>query len=227
MVEDSIPVEEVTAHDPFVSVEHLLQDGQRLEMLDELRLVAPRKQREREACCRLKTHAKSLLQQVREAFRQRHTWNKLDEKAIKDYTGSGYRELNEALRSGSATKKQQQRIDAVVRAMSKPRIRVYKGTVYRGAKLPPKIKKTLRAGGTFTDPAFLSTSKEKGKAYFTPGRGRSILFVIESKTGVDVTGDSVHGLKEEEILFRPGTVFRIKSVETGEVGTVVSMEELA
>jgi len=85
----------------------------------------------------------------------------------------------------------------------------------------------LRPGANFCDPAFLSTSAKKDIAFDSNSIGRGcIVFVIGSKTGVDVSKESRHK-DEAEILFRPSTLFKIKAVETGPEGiiTVVKMEE--
>lgn len=92
-------------------------------------------------------------------------------------------------------------------------------SVYRGTKIPAEILATLRPGANFSDSAFLSSSSNKYRAYKPPG---AILFVITSKTGKDVSEFSRHK-GEAEVLFRPSTMFMIKSVESG----VVTMEELA
>lgn len=169
-----------------------------------------------------------------------------DRRAIKDYTGEGYNVTNPALRSSDVDAEAQTRIDTLVRAMPKsagavyqgqPRIPaalramfknksagppLYKGTVYRGAELPADIVATLRPGATFSDPAFLSSSTDKERATpFSFAGSCSRLFVITSKTGLAVTlFSSVRA--EQEVLFRPGTMFKITSVELN----VVTMEEL-
>jgi hypothetical protein len=139
-------------------------------------------------------------------------------------------EINEAWRSGAPiTAVVQKRIDAVTRAMSKDIFPVYQGTVYRGAKLPSAIQNMLIPNATFSDPAFLSTSFQRDNAF---GGGDKTMFEIESKTGVDISAKS-KAKHEAEVLFRPGTMFKIKSVQHkqdyhffGPV-TLVTMEELS
>jgi len=176
----------------------------------------------------LKSIRSESLRLLRKAHQKRLRLDKHDRYAILDYTGPGFAVLNKALRSGAVSADIQQRIDGVVRAMSKRQMKVYQGTVYRGAKLPSTIQDTLCPGDTFSDAAFLSCSSKKASAFVSKGR---TLFEIKSKTGVDISAQSEHK-NEAEVLFRPNTMFKIKSVEEkyddrlhGFV-TLVAMEEL-
>ena len=171
------------------------------------------------------------LRLLQKAYKKRQHFGSRDKWAMLDYTGPGYAVFNEALRSRSVSADVQHRIDAVVRAMSKSRIKVHTGTVYRGAALPSSIQETLLAGATFVDSAFLSSSSKISVAlsskFFSQG---STLFKIESKTGVDVSAWSKYK-NEAEVLFRPSTLFKIKSVEEKchdlhGLFTLVTMEEL-
>jgi len=108
--------------------------------------------------------------------------------------------------------------------MTKTKLKTHVGTVFRGAKLPSSMVEDLQPGATFCDPAFLSTSTERTSAF----GGGGVLFVIESKSGVDVSKVSKNK-KEAEVLFRPSTMFKITAVEKVGVGgfdTTVKMEEL-
>jgi len=175
----------------------------------------------------LKSIRSESLRLLRKAHQKRLRLDKHDRYAILDYTGPGFAILNKALRSGAVSVDIQQRIDGVVRAMSKRQMKVYQGTVYRGAKLPSTIQDTLCPDATFSDAAFLSSSSKKASAFVSKGR---TLFEIKSKTGVDISAQSEHK-NEAEVLFRPNTMFKIKSVEEkhddlhGFVA-LVTMEEL-
>ena len=183
---------------------------------------------------------------VEEYERQQRFDKREDREAIRYYTGSGHKVINKALRDDTVDRKpkpkktkkkskkidksKQGRVDALLRATSKSNdvVKVYRGTVYRGSTLPDKVKDGLRPGATYCDPAFMSASWDETRSF--NHETDMTFFKIESKTGVDVSKFSKHQ-EESEILFRPGTLFMIKSVEEkakifhGEA-TLVTMEEL-
>lgn len=156
-------------------------------------------------------------------------WNTDDKEAMKDYTGDGYIAMNKALRSGNVAEVMQVRIAAVKHAMSKTgALEVFQGNVFRGALLPPKITPTLKKLALYSDAAFLSTSEKRKVATATFGGSKfSTLFMIESKTGLDVSGYS-DSPKEKEVLFLPGTTFEITDVvkKGDNPCAVVKMEEV-
>jgi hypothetical protein len=152
--------------------------------------------------------------------------SKLDESdktAMLDYTGKGYLAINHQLRRGKKVKvpvAMKKRIAAIQTAMDK--LKTYQGKVYRGiASLPKKDRAGLKPNAIYTDFAFMSTSRVPGEAFGKHSKERWV-FEIESKTGVDIQAASNYK-KEAEVLFRPGTRFRIKRV----VGQRVFMEEIA
>ena len=136
-----------------------------------------------------------------------------DKHAILDYTGPGYGVLNKALRTGVFDESLHRRVRDVKKALNKLSLKrkPFQGRVYRGVKeLPQDVVISLIPGATFCDKAFLSTSCEEEQAYSKDDG--CFLFVIESKSGMDVSKDSKFK-KEAEILFRPSTLFRITQVE--------------
>jgi hypothetical protein len=154
-------------------------------------------------------------------MQRRETLSTDDVKAIEDYTGNGYKAMNAQLRSGRQNQAVEKRIVAVEKAMDK--LKVYKGKVFRGvAGLPQAIRKKLVPGAAYSDFAFCSTSKLEEKAFKSAGKKAFFLFEIESKTGVEIQAHSKFQ-HEAEVLFRPGTPFKIKRV----VGRRVFMEEMA
>ena len=108
--------------------------------------------------------------------------------------------------------------------MSKRKLKIHRGTVYRSTVLPSEIQDTLRLGATFSDRAFLSSSSKKSNSFYTTEA--ATLFEIESKMGVDISSQSKYK-HEAEVLFWPSTMFMVKSMkeENGCV-TMVTMEEL-
>jgi ADP-ribosyltransferase exoenzyme len=125
--------------------------------------------------------------------------------AIQDYSGDGYVQLNESLRNNEFTPPEQDRVVAIIKAMSK--ISKFKGKLlYRGTDLPGGTR--LQKGDEFQDLAFLSTSRTRKRAFDKP-----YLFIIHKcHTGVDIMKHSVKR-SEQEVLFPPGTRFLITSVE--------------
>lgn len=100
-------------------------------------------------------------------------------------------------------------VDAMRTALTKLPV-VPRGTVvYRGTDLPLKVARQIKPGATFCEPSFGSSSQDPNRADVTEG---CFLFEIESKTGVDVHAVSLFP-HEWEVLFRPGTWFRIIRVE--------------
>jgi hypothetical protein len=81
---------------------------------------------------------------------------------------------------------------------------------------------------------FLSSSTEKAAAVVA-ATGRpvtSVMFTIHSKTGRDISPHCGSHQHEAEVLFRPGTLFKVKDVvetqtKSGGVHKEVTMEEVA
>lgn len=123
--------------------------------------------------------------------------------ALKDYTGPGYQELNNALRAGTVDPSQQARINAIEQALGK--LPNHQGPVFRGTDLPSDVLAQYKPGEVITEKAFTSTSTASTQAF--PG---STQFTILSKSGKDVSQYSQYP-GEQEILFPPGARFEIVS----------------
>jgi hypothetical protein len=152
-----------------------------------------------------------------------NTWTSKDERALKHYTGHGYKEVNKALRTGVIPAKQRKHIDTVNGALNKLSHSkgFHKAWTYRGTNLPEEIAETLQPGSTFVELAFMSTSSKEEKAF----QDKDYFFMIKSKTGVDVR-DHSSVEHEAEILFRPGTSFKVLTVFKFGPVTLVTMEEI-
>lgn len=127
--------------------------------------------------------------------------------AFADYTGPGYHDLNNALRSGLMDASQQARVQALQNALAK--LPPYRGPVIRGTNLPPEVLARYRPGEVVTEHAFLSTSTHTGVAR-SPTFGGNVEFRILSKTGRDISSFSVLP-GEHEVLFPAGTKFYVVS----------------
>lgn len=128
-----------------------------------------------------------------------------DLSAMDDYTGLGYRDLNDALRGNAVEASQLARIEAIKTALQK--LPPYHGPVVRGTDLPPEVLAQYRPGEVITEKAFLSTSTNPAVARSTAFSG-NVEFRIFSKTGRDISSVSLFP-GEREILFAPGSHFYV------------------
>lgn len=134
--------------------------------------------------------------------------------------------VNAALRDGKDVSKYRKYIRTLNRALGK--LPAYSGVTFRGSSYPPVAKEKLAPGAVFTDPAFLSTSRNLEIADGYTG-ANGYLSVILSKTGRQmIYGNAIADLGVEmEVLFPTDTRFRVIAVTGRPNGnTVVYLEEL-
>ena len=141
----------------------------------------------------------------------RMIWTWEDEKAILDYSGPGYTAMNQGLRGMAVPslpalrQRLHDRICAVDKALSK--LPDCPGVSYRGTAFDDSfIDSSLQEGAIFSDPTFLSTSAARKEAL--SGFCSNCMFTIHGRTGKDIAAFSTFK-HEKEVLFRPGSVFRI------------------
>jgi hypothetical protein len=164
-----------------------------------------------------------LERSVKEAWRA-HGYDKVmslrEAAAVKHYTGSGYAEINAALRTdaaptgGSASlsvyKKAARALNDVLIRLGKP----HEGYVYRGVdpeKVGAKTEDVIKdyvVGKTVEWSPFTSASTRKATADAFGGR---IYFIIEAKTPRSLKNLSAYP-GENEVLFRAGTKFEVLDV---------------
>jgi hypothetical protein len=147
-------------------------------------------------------------------------------RAITAYTGHYYREVNIALRDGTASKAVNQYAELLNDALanSVP----YQGKVARSLSLSGKAlddfikahKQAAMSGEPIQHDGFMSTSKG-GKAAF----GGNIKLDIISKSGVDVKPLSLHA-SENEILLPHSADFKVLAVFKEGGKWVIEMEQL-
>lgn len=130
--------------------------------------------------------------------------------AIRSYTGSAYRVLNEALRSGryASDPHLQAYVDAAQHGLAKmPKYvgRSARGMNFRQAELE-KVLSTYRKGAIVEDSAFVSSSYGEQAAF-----DGNVFLQINGRTGVNISSFSKYG-NEREVLFMPGTRFQVDSV---------------
>ncbi len=127
--------------------------------------------------------------------------------ALRGYTSDDYRDLNTALR----TKKPEDlaRLDSYLKtaASGLNQLPPYQGQVYRGTTLSDEVLAKYKAGEVVTEDAFTSTSASSQSQF--PG---NVNFVIQSTKGRDISflSELPH---EKEILFGPGTKFKVLRVD--------------
>jgi hypothetical protein len=128
--------------------------------------------------------------------------------AIRGYTAEDYAQLNLALRSGDPTQvaRVQEQIQRAVSGLRQ--LPAHQGQVTRAVSMTPDMAAPYQPGAVVTEPAFTSALMPGG----TYQRGGNTLFFIESTTGRDVSLIARH-VTEREVLFMPGTRFRVVSVE--------------
>jgi len=150
-------------------------------------------------------------------------WTDADEAAIKDYTGTGHRELNEALRSDKPLAPDQQaRVDAINNALGK--CPTHPGWVVRGTKLPPEILSKYKEGDTVIEKGLTSSSRTADGAF--TGGNNNVEMHIFSKTGKDVSNISHAGQHEEEVLFGNNTPMKVLQNRPGPDGkTILVLQE--
>ncbi|MDT5259459.1 MAG: hypothetical protein QOD10_4539 [Mycobacterium sp.] len=130
-----------------------------------------------------------------------------DLSAMADYSGSGYNELNSALRSDEVDASQYARVQAINDALQK--LPAYHGPVIRGTNLPPEVLAQYRPGEIVTEDAFVSTTTNPAVAR-SPSFAGNVEFRIMSSTGRDISSVSMFP-SEQEILFPAGTSFYVVS----------------
>jgi hypothetical protein len=208
----------------------MLKARTRLMLLD-IQDAGLKMQKENEAREVVKKARAQVFRQLRKAHEKRKKNRTISRKmspwiAVRNYSVCGYREINGQLRRGCRMSQEvKTQVSLILSAMTKRvRLPVYRGTVYRGARLPPYLMDKLRPGTTFYDRGFTSTTKVE-KVAFLSEEG-AVKFIIESKTGVYISSVAAQKEHEAEVLFRPGTKFEIISVARSNARLLVTMKEL-
>jgi hypothetical protein len=146
-----------------------------------------------------------------------------DLSALAHYTGFGYGDLNDALRSDALDASQHARVEALNDALQK--LPPYQGPVIRGTNLPPEALAEYRPGEVITEDAFVSTTTNPAVAQ-SPSFAGNVEFRIMSGTGRDISSFSMFP-DEQEILFPAGTRFYVvsKTIDPVTGRTVIRMAE--
>ena len=145
------------------------------------------------------------------------------------YTGSGYRTINASLRRSGGTRSNRA-AELLQKAIA--RLPDISGPVFRSCHLTKKqIAEYARCAETESlrsEPTFLSTSRNEEKLEHYPNT--NCRFVIYARHGKVIEECSRFGINmppnEEEILFLPGSVFRVLDVNDSEQDLLIMMEEI-
>jgi hypothetical protein len=122
--------------------------------------------------------------------------------AIRDYSDSGYRRMNEQLRARAFTDRIRDKINVLTSALEE--LPNFQGDVFRGAAMEEELlRKYQRVGEVITERAFISASRSPSKAF-----SGNVRFYIISKRGKEIDQWSAYP-DEEEVLFPPDTRFKV------------------
>lgn len=144
--------------------------------------------------------------------------------AVRAYTGNTYRALNTALRGGkySSDPHLQAYVDAAQHGLAK--MPKYVGLSSRGMSFSESQLKamlsTYRKGAVVEDSAFVSSSYGEQAAF-----GGNVFMKIKGKTGVNVSQYSQYQ-GEREVLFMPGTQFRVDEITQINGKYIIEMTEV-
>ncbi|HEY9835496.1 MAG TPA: ADP-ribosyltransferase domain-containing protein [Vampirovibrionales bacterium] len=163
--------------------------------------------------------------------------------ALYGYTTSLYKPMNSVLRHGSYGDREArfapkdhdltQDIRMATKAIANaPETARYEGEVFRGTRVPESIIAQYKEGETITESAFVSTTRSSTVANkfirLAANDGKeTVVYRIKSKSGVRLDDLSKYP-KEEEVLFSPGTKFKVNKVsKDSEKGYEIELEEVA
>jgi hypothetical protein len=116
--------------------------------------------------------------------------------------------LNKALRSGDP--EELARLNAYIKAAESglSQLSSHKGEAFRGTNLSPEVAAKYKPGAIVTEDAFFSTSADPNGAF-----GGNTKFFVTSANGKYVESLSLYP-SEGEVLFAPGTKFKVLAAET-------------
>ncbi len=131
--------------------------------------------------------------------------------AILSYTSNGFTKFNQPLRDDPGSVPRNQAALTLLAISGLNRMKPATGQVFRHGGLFPGFKELNQVGATVVDMGFLSTARDQPGCI--PGAvSHEVLEIITSKSGRDVSPLSLFGSGEREVLFKPGTRFRVTAV---------------
>ncbi len=144
--------------------------------------------------------------------------------AIYAYSRQDYNDMNMGLRGEEPEFLAQYAAQIRITNEALAKLPEARGTVFRRVKSGDWLD-AYQEGATVTEKAYTSTSNDYDTMLGHAGAG-SVEFVIKSRTGRDITQISGKGELENEVLFAPGSRFRVRSRTVEDDGTIViTMDE--
>jgi hypothetical protein len=139
--------------------------------------------------------------------------------AVYAYSRQDYADINAGLRGQEPEQLAAYRAQIAVTNSALAKLPAARGSVFRRVSAGDWLDE-YQEGATVTERAYTSTSNDFDTMLGHAGKG-SVEFVIRSRTGRDITQLSGKGELENEVLFTPGTRFRVQSRKVDADGTVV------
>jgi hypothetical protein len=131
--------------------------------------------------------------------------------AILGYSTNLYGKFNAPLRSGVDKLPADQASLTKLAVSGLNKLPAHQGQVFRHGGLFPGYKALNKVGGVMVDMAFLSTAREQSGCV-SAAEQHEVLEVLTCKSGRDISKVSAFGAGEAEVLFRPGTRFKVLRV---------------
>lgn len=176
----------------------------------------------------VKTHLNKELQQVKNSNRI-HYLKQLDEfekTIIFKYTENGYEPLNQTLRNDEAMPEYGEFLVHSLKKLEDYRLLCYR-TIKCNLRNLKKYYDAYDTDSVITEKSFLSCSRSKAiSLYFS----KSPLFIIKSKKGKNIESIAKYGIdsgqNEKEILFMPGSKFKVLEINDSNENIVIKLEEV-
>ncbi len=139
--------------------------------------------------------------------------------AVYAYSRQDYADINAGLRGQDPEQLAAYRAQIAVTNSALAKLPAARGSVFRRVSAGDWLD-DYQEGAVVTEKAYTSTSNDFDTMLGHAGKG-SVEFVMRSRTGRDITQLSGKGELENEVLFTPGTRFRVTSRKVDDDGTVV------
>jgi hypothetical protein len=149
----------------------------------------------------------------------------LDYKIINNHLNGNKTNVIASLIGRQPTRADLAAMDAAIELISRATQSIqpkFQGAVYRGEPLSNARLSKYQVGKTFTAKAFTSTSVDE----LTSQAFGALRMVIQSKTGTQVNEHSLLNPEEKEVLFDPGSRFKVQKVERGDNSATVYLQEI-
>ncbi|WP_067664723.1 hypothetical protein [Nocardia miyunensis] len=204
-----------------------IKAGKAKKEYDATKTLAGAAKRDRDLAARIKKAEADAKKEEKPPAKPANTrpagWTNADETAVRDWTGGGCKDIQEALRADKPlTHDQQARLDAVNTAMNK--CPVSTGWKVRGTHVPDDVLETYQEGATIADKGLTASSHTKEGAYL--GGNNDVEMHIFSKSGRDVSQVSHAGAHEEEVLFKQKTPMKVLKRQDIGGRTILYLEEM-